>query len=112
MLTLNYWNILMRKIFTALVIGLTLAGCTFIPVHKMDIEQGNITTPEMLSQLHRGMSESDVKAIMGNPVLTNVFDENRVNYIYTNELGSAPMTTKCLTLTFSHGRLVDIKGTA
>lgn len=82
-----------------------LTGC----VHKMDIEQGNIITPEQVSKLHTGMTEAQVKAIMGVPVLTNTFTEQQMDYVYTYKAGYGPLNEKYVTLIFNHQRLQEIK---
>ncbi len=84
----------------------TLSGC----IHKMDIEQGNVITPEMVGQLHKGMSEEQVKAVMGTPMLLNTFDDNRIDYVYTYKPAYGKLTKKNITLTFRNHRLQDIGG--
>lgn len=100
----------MRKAFIVLAVLFSLTGCSYLHVHKMDIQQGNVITPEMVHSIHTGMTESQVKNIAGYPVLTNVFDGQRVDYVYTYKPGYGEGTEKYLTLTFRNGRLIDIKG--
>lgn len=96
----------MRKIFALFAIALTLTGC----VRKLSIEQGNIMTPETANQLHTGMTQAEVKNIMGTPILLNTFRDNRVDYIYTFKPGRGPTTEKYITLIFQNDRLTQIKG--
>lgn len=96
----------MHKLLTILLLALLLSSCAF--VHKIDIEQGNVFTNEMVSKLHRGMSEAQVKEIMGTPILLNTFSDNRVEYIYTFRTGHKKMVKKDVTLIFDHGVLKDI----
>lgn len=86
-----------------------LSSCAFIPVHKMDIEQGNIMTQEDVSRLHTGMSEAQVRQVMGTPVLLNTFNDNRVDYIYVFRPGRGAVTEKQLVLTFQRGVLKEIR---
>lgn len=90
----------MRTLFFIffLSIGCLLTGCNWI--HKMDIEQGNVYTPEMVSKLHPGMTKAQVKDIMGIPTLLNTFNDNRVDYVYTNKPGGGKMTMKRVSLFF------------
>lgn len=97
----------MQKLILILVSSLILSSCAI--VHKMDIEQGNIITPEMTGKLHSGMSEAQVKDLMGTPVLLNTFDDSRVDYIYTYKKGNNPMTEQRVTLTFRNGILKNIQ---
>lgn len=100
----------MKKILTLFTVLLCLTSCSIIPVHKMDIEQGNIITPEMTNQLHTGMSEERVKAIMGTPMLLNTFTGNRVDYVYTYKPGYGNFQEHYVTLLFKNGILKDIQG--
>jgi outer membrane protein assembly factor BamE len=93
------------KILFCCFILLSLSACSF--VHKPEIIQGNIITPEMISHLHRGMTESEVKEVMGNPVAVNVFTPSYMEYIYTYQLGRLH-NEKRVTLTFERGRLNGI----
>ena len=98
----------MKKIILLILLGLTLSGC-FLRVHKADIEQGNIITQENVSRLHLGMSESQVKDIMGNPVLTDILSTNRIEYVYTFQKGYGTMTETRVVLIFQGGRLQEIQ---
>jgi outer membrane protein assembly factor BamE len=57
-----------------------------------------------------GMTEAQVKEIMGSPVLINVFDPNREDYVYTFKPGYGDITEKYITFIFSGGILREIKG--
>src|SRR3990167_6700833 len=100
----------MKKIIALIAFSLTLAlsGCSLFRVHKLDIEQGNIITQQNVNQLQKSMTEAQVKAIMGDPILINVFTPDRLNYIYTYQKGYEKMTAKRVILIFQSGRLKDI----
>ena len=102
----------MHKIITLFILILTfmLAGCGLIPIHKMDIEQGNIINQEMMNQLHKGMTLNQVKDIMGSPILLNTFNDNRTDYVYTFKPGHGNMTEQYITLIFRQERLSEISG--
>ena len=53
-----------------------------VAVYRPDIQQGNLITQEMVSQLKPGMTKAQVLFIMGTPVLQNTFDDNRWVYLY------------------------------
>lgn len=74
----------------------------------MDIEQGNIYTQEQANSLRKGMSEAEVKAIMGTPIAINIFSENRIDYVYTYQPAHGSLQEKRLTCIFEHGRLKEI----
>jgi outer membrane protein assembly factor BamE len=97
----------MKKIIPLTLFCVLLASCSF--VHKMDINQGNIYTQAEVSRLHSGMSTSEVKNILGTPVMVNVLSDNRLDYVYTNQPGHEEMTEKRLTCFFKNDRLVRIE---
>ena len=75
----------------------------------MDIEQGNIITQEEMSRLHNGMSFAQVRAVLGDPVLVNIFTPNRVEYVYWNKPAYGDLTEKRVSLIFVGGRLNQIE---
>ena len=78
----------MIKRATILIVSLgfaTLYGCVFPGVYKLNVQQGNIVTADMLAQLEPGMNQRQVTYIMGKPVLKNPFSQQRWDYIYTLE---------------------------
>lgn len=87
-----------------LVSTLMLAAC----VHKPTIEQGNIVTKEQISQLHKGMSEEQVRALLGSPVMEEPFNRNRLEYVYTLKQGRHASQAMRLTLLFKDNKLVRI----
>lgn len=76
----------MKSTYIVIIISLSLlSGCVFPNVYKIDIQQGNIVTQEMLNQLKEGMNQRQVLYIMGTPALTNPYKKKRWDYIYTLE---------------------------
>ncbi|OGT47185.1 MAG: hypothetical protein A3E83_01970 [Gammaproteobacteria bacterium RIFCSPHIGHO2_12_FULL_41_20] len=98
----------MPRIVIIFLLSMLLTSCALVRVHKMNIEQGNIINPTMTKQLHKGMSTSQVKALMGNPVLINTFSPNQIDYIYTMQRGYEQRQEQRLILTFRNDGLIDI----
>lgn len=96
----------MFKKLGALTLITLLSGCHL--VHKDDIEQGNIIKPAAVRQLHKGMTEEEVRSIMGNPVLKNIFTPNRRVYVYTFQPGQGKMHETRVTCTFVNGRVESV----
>lgn len=59
---------------------LTFAGCG---IHKIDIQQGNVITPEMREQIKVGMSKRQVGFILGTPMVIDPFHADRWDYVYS-----------------------------
>ncbi|MHA7840772.1 MAG: outer membrane protein assembly factor BamE [Gammaproteobacteria bacterium] len=64
---------------------------------------------ENVNQLHKGMTQEQVRFLLGSPALEQFFDKEQWNYIYTYQKGNSfKRTTKRLTLTFEKGLLIKI----
>jgi outer membrane protein assembly factor BamE len=65
--------------YLSLLISLVLiTGC----VYKMDIQQGNEVTPEQADALRIGMTQTQVRSILGTPLLQDPFSPGRWDYVY------------------------------
>lgn len=98
----------MKKLIPLTILALFLSSCSVFRPHKNDIDQGNVITQNEISRLHKGMSTSEVKKVMGNPVMVTIFEGDRLNYVYTMKRGYNPMQVKRVICVFSKGSLVDI----
>lgn len=77
----------------ALCGSLLLAGCeslqrsdSFLGVitpYRIDIVQGNVVTKEQAAVVKPGMSRSQVRDILGSPLLTDAFHADRWDYVFT-----------------------------
>lgn len=75
----------------------------------MDVQQGNVFTESEVKRLHKGMSKAQVRRIMGAPLIQNIFDGRRIDYVYTNQPGGQTMQLKRVTLHFnSSGKVSSI----
>ena len=95
----------MRNWLLIIFMTLSLCGCAWLHVRHLPIQQGNIITEEMVKNLKPGMSQSQVVAAIGEPVLINTFRLNQLNYVYTYQKGDNPREEKHLTLYFDQGKL-------
>ncbi|MEK7206420.1 MAG: outer membrane protein assembly factor BamE, partial [Pseudomonadota bacterium] len=55
-------------------------GC--LSVYKAEIQQGNVVTQEMVDKLRPGMTHSQVRYVMGTPLITDTFHQTRWDYYY------------------------------
>lgn len=90
---------------------LALAGCSFPGVYKIDIQQGNVVTQDMIDQLRPGMTRRQVRFIMGNPLLTDTFHPNRWDYLYSLQPGGGERQQERIALNFNENdQLVSLSG--
>ncbi len=52
-------------------------------IYRIDVQQGNVITQDMLAQLHPGMEKDKVRFIMGTPLMVDVFHQDRWDYVYS-----------------------------
>lgn len=84
------------------LVGLfALAGCSFPGVYKVDIQQGNVVTQDMIDQLRPGMTRSQVRFIMGSPLITDTFHASRWDYLYSIEPGGGQRQQERISLAFN-----------
>ncbi len=66
-----------------LTLCIGLAGC----VYRMPIQQGNYLDGHAVSRLKVGMTRSQVRYLLGTPMVEDVFDKDRWDYIYYYKRG-------------------------
>ena len=107
-----------RIIISVSVLVLTLSslgGCSYFPgffpgVHKIDIQQGNLITQEMIDKLKPGMNRNQVRYLMGSPMVTDTFSQDRWDYFYSFRPGGKDTEQKRLTLFFKDDKLSHFSG--
>lgn len=80
---MRYLSIL--RYFLILSVMLCVSCGTALPTvkpYKLDVQQGNVVTSKMLLQLRPGMTKSQVRFIMGTPLIQDSFHGNRWDYVY------------------------------
>ena len=88
-----------------------LSGCGIIPgIYKIDIQQGNVVTQEMVDQLRPGMTTRQVRFIMGTPLIQDTFHPNLWDYLYSMESGHSTRVQERISLNFEDNRLVGLSG--
>ncbi len=89
----------------------SLAGAGITP-YKIEINQGNVLLLTDIEQLKIGMNKQQVKFLIGQPVLNNIFNPDRWDYIemtrYKNN--SRTVQTSRLTLHFKQDKLNNMTG--
>ena len=81
-----------------------------IKPYRIDVRQGNYVTQEMLSQLSPGMTQEQVRFIMGSPLLVDAFHADRWDYYYRFTEGYKPPQERRITLFFKDGKLARLEG--
>lgn len=101
-----------KRLLVALAV-LLLAGCgslRFPGVYRIDIEQGNIVDDAMFGKLRAGMTEDQVRFVMGSPQLTDPFEPGRWVYLYQLRRGNGEVVRNRIELWFVDGALSRWEG--
>ena len=86
-----------------------LAGCMLAP-HKIDIQQGNYVDQEMVAKLKPDMTRSQVRFILGTPLVADVFHPNRWDYVYLIGKAGDVRRQRKITVVFEGDKLKFIDG--
>jgi outer membrane protein assembly factor BamE len=104
------------RLFAAVVLALAAAGCTYVPripgitPYRMEIQQGNYVSQDMVAQLKPGMTKDQVRFILGTPMVTDLFHPDRWDYIYWREASNGRREQRKLTVLFENGQLARLDG--
>ena len=79
-------------------------------IYKLDVQQGNIITAEMLMGLKPGMTRAQVKYVLGTPLIQDSFHENRWDYIYKMIKDDRLIEERHVVVRFADDELVVVKG--
>jgi outer membrane protein assembly factor BamE len=71
------------RLVLPLLLAAPLAGC----VYRMNIQQGNYLEGKTVDQLQLGMTRSQVRYLLGTPLVPAVFDRDRWDYVYYYKQG-------------------------
>lgn len=82
----------LRRLLICAAALASLAACqtmdTYFPtarnfgVYKLDVNQGNYITSDMVGKLKTGMTPQQVRLTLGTPLLMDPFHDNRWDYVY------------------------------
>jgi outer membrane protein assembly factor BamE len=61
-----------------IVLTAALAGCFY----RMNIQQGNFLEAKTIDQVQKGMTRSQVRYLLGTPMVPDAFDNSRWDYVY------------------------------
>lgn len=83
----------------------------YLSPYRIDINQGNYITQDMVAQLKPGQSQEQVRFILGSPLIVDTFHGgNRWDYLYRFQPGSGPVQTRRLVVFFTEGKLSRVGG--
>jgi outer membrane protein assembly factor BamE len=93
-----------------------LGGCSRVPLlpgltpHRMDIQQGNYVTQDMVAKLKPGMSKAQVRFALGTPLVVDPFHAERWDYIYVLQKRGKVVEQRRLIVIFENEKLLRLEG--
>src|SRR5690349_22824375 len=93
-----------RLLLTLLLCACLLTGC-FLKPHKIDVQQGNYLDQATILKLKPGMTRSQVRFLLGTPLIADPFHPERWDYMYLDRKKGKLKSEKRLTLYFDGDKL-------
>lgn len=102
----------------AALAALLLGSCSSVGLptpsfkpYRMEIQQGNFVSQEMVSQLKLGMSKEQVRFVLGTPLITDTFHADRWDYVFRRQrVNSSELEHRKIAVFFEDGKLKRIEG--
>lgn len=66
----------------ASLLAISLSACSYFPLFRVPVLQGNVVTTAKVKQLEIGMTPRQVQFLLGTPLLESSFGEDRWDYVY------------------------------
>jgi outer membrane protein assembly factor BamE len=100
----------MKQILSVFLVSILLSGCSSW-VYKYDIAQGNYVGKRDVDKLRVNMTKEQVKFVLGTPLVTNPFSDDKWHFVYTKRVGKTnEFIQRNLVAHFENNRLVEVTG--
>ena len=95
----------------AFSLSLLTAACSFFTPYRIEIQQGNYVTQEMVAQLKPGLTRDQVRYVMGTPLVSDIFHEERWDYVFVRQrANSRDVEYRRFAVFFEDGKLKRVDG--
>lgn len=78
--------------------------------YRIDIQQGNYVTQDMLDKVKPGMSKAQVRFALGTPLIVDAFHSDRWDYVYELKKKGRIVEHRRMVVQFADDKLVRIEG--
>lgn len=100
--------------YVIILLALLGASCSStlpsVKPYHLDIQQGNVVSAKMMMQLKPGMTKSQVRYVLGTPLLQDPFHQNRWDYVYQMAKGGKVIERRRIILDFENDGLKAVRG--
>ncbi|QLB19033.1 outer membrane protein assembly factor BamE [Mannheimia granulomatis] len=79
----------MKSLLAAMFVAMSITACSTVEkvVYRIDVPQGNYLEQDKIDQLRVGMTSEQVEYLLGTPMLKNIFDTHRWDYVFIKREG-------------------------
>lgn len=100
------------SLFNSIIVITCLAFTSAcVSLFQPDVVQGNRVSNNELSRVSYGMTKEEVQTALGNPLITDMFTNNRWDYFYLkDDVSKKEISQRTVTLNFIGNRLTSITG--
>jgi len=98
------------RIALTLLLVTALSACSYFPLFRVPVLQGNVVTADKVKQLEIGMTPRQVQFLLGTPLMEGMFGEERWDYVYYYRDPRGVERESQLSLFFRTNELVKIAG--
>ena len=107
-LSCRYILLMVFLAVVSLLAGCRADGSTVLSPYKMEVVQGNFVSKEQAALIQPGISRAQVRTILGTPLVTDIFHEDRWDYVFSiKRRGVAPLTRR-MTVDFEGDMVVRV----
>lgn len=100
----------MRLASLLLLLAAFLPGCGL--VYRIDVQQGNYVPEDLAAKVQVGMTKPQVRALLGTPLLNDIFHANRWDYYFSSVKGSRAEDRTRFSVFFDNDKVVRVEGKA
>ena len=87
-----------------------MPAVTSLGVYKIDINQGNYLSQDMVDKLKVGMTRPQVRTTLGTPLVTSAFRDDRWDYVYEYARQGKVRENRKFTVYFADDKLARWEG--
>ena len=98
----------------ALIIA-TITGCQILPEdaqlrsYRVLVQQGNLIEENKVDALKINMNKKQVIFLMGEPIVSNIFDKNRWDYVYYKKRDPEKTKLSIISIFFEEEKIIGMK---
>ncbi|QGM80242.1 outer membrane protein assembly factor BamE [Otariodibacter oris] len=102
----------MKSLVAVLLLSLGISACSTLEkvVYRIDVPQGNYLEQDKIDLLQVGMNKEQVNYVLGTPLLNDMFEKDRWDYVFIKREGHNDPIQHLLQIYFdSKGLVSEIK---